>query len=162
MTEDNIVKWHKSYSVGISRIDEQHMELIKLTNRLFKNCLSSLDKSRNSFMETLHEAVNYMSYHFSTEELIMERINYPEYSDHKREHDFFVREVFNRAEDFKTGKFCTPLLFVYFLRDWVLNHIAVSDRKMGVYHVHAAKNGKVQNTDPEDEEGSGIAGAACG
>ena len=77
--------------------------------------------------------MDYTGYHFGTEEKIMERINYPEYSRHKKEHVDFVREVFIKVDDFKAGKILTPLAFVYFLRDWVLQHIAVSDKIMGMY-----------------------------
>ena len=134
-----------SYSVGIKLVDEQHMELVKLTNKLFTNCMAGRERSRNVFFETIREAVDYVGYHFGTEEKIMERINYPEYTEHKKQHADFVREVLSKVEDINAGRHVTPLSFVYFLRDWVLHHIAVSDKKFGNYLMELKRSGALQN-----------------
>ena len=144
MLEKKVVQWQNSYSVGIKLIDEQHMELIKLTNKLFNNCLAGRDRSRATFLSTIHDSVDYVGYHFSTEEKVMESVNYPDYAAHKKEHLNFVREVFAKVEEFKSGKVLAPLTFVYFLRDWVLHHIAVNDKKMGDYLIALQKNGDLQ------------------
>ena len=144
MANNTIVQWHNSYSIGIKLVDDQHKELIKLTNRLFVSCMGGVEKTRNTFLDVIHEAVDYVVYHFGTEEKLMERIKYPEFSRHKKEHEAFVREVFNKVQEYKGGKTLAPLLFVYFLRDWVLDHIAMSDKKMGNYILHLHKSGELQ------------------
>jgi hemerythrin-like metal-binding protein len=144
MDNKMVVQWQNSYSVGVRPIDEQHMELIRLTNKLFNSCMAGQKKGSSAFLEVIHEAVDYTSYHFGTEEKIMERINYPDYARHKKEHADFVREVFIKVDEFKSGKQLTPLLFVYFLRDWVLHHIAVSDKRLGDYLLLLKRNGYLQ------------------
>ncbi|MCL2092956.1 MAG: bacteriohemerythrin [Treponema sp.] len=144
MAERVVVQWQNSYSVGIRLVDEQHKELIRLTNRLFANCLADREQSRKVFVEIIREAVDYVGYHFSTEEKLMERVNYPEYAEHKAQHVDFVREVYTRVEEFSAGKLRTPLTFVYFLRDWVLHHIAVCDKKMGQYLLDLSRSGELQ------------------
>jgi len=139
-----VVEWHASYSVGVKPIDEQHMELIKLTNKLFNSCMAGQNKTNKAFLDTVHEAVDYTRYHFGTEERMMERINYPHYANHKKEHIDFVREVLIKVEDFNTGKMLAPLEFVYFLRDWVLHHIAVSDKRLGDYLMALKQTGDLQ------------------
>ena len=141
MNEKTVVQWQNSYSVGVRLIDEQHMELINLTNKLFVSCMAGQERSRDIFLQTIHDAVDYVGYHFGTEEKVMERIKYPEFVSHRKEHTDFVREVFTKVEDFKAGKLFTPLAFVYYLRDWVLHHIAVCDRKLGDYLVALQKSG---------------------
>jgi len=144
MREKAVVQWQNSYSVNIRLIDEQHMELIKLTNKLFASCMLDRQRSISTFLDIIHSAVDYTGYHFSTEEKIMERINFPEFSLHKKEHKTFVQEVFNKVEDFKSGKIHVPLSFVYFLRDWVLRHIAVCDKKLGSYILYLKQTGELQ------------------
>jgi hemerythrin-like metal-binding protein len=144
MAEQDVVRWQNSYSVNIKLIDEQHMELIKLTNKLFANCMAGKQRSTSTFLDIIHSAVEYTGYHFETEERIMERIKFPEYAAHKSEHKDFVREVIKRVEEFKAGKILAPLTFVYFLRDWVLRHIAVSDRKLGDHIIHLKRSGELQ------------------
>ena len=144
MAEKSIVTWQNSYSVGMRLVDEQHMELIKLTNKLFTSCMAGKEKSKAAFLAIIPSAVDYVGYHFSTEEKIMERVNYPGFAVHKQEHVNFVREVFAKVEDFKAGKMLAPLTFVYFLRDWVLHHIAISDKKLGEYIITLQRSGELQ------------------
>jgi hemerythrin-like metal-binding protein len=144
MENNMVVQWQNSYSVGIKPIDEQHMELINLTNKLFRSCMSGHERSNSMFLDTIHEAVEYTGYHFGTEERMMERIHYPDYAKHKQEHTDFVREVYIKVEEFKSGKMLTSLHFVYFLRDWVLHHIAVCDKKLGEYLLYLRQSGELQ------------------
>ena len=145
MTDDSIVEWQPSYSMGINLIDEHHMELINLTNRLFRSCMSGQgqERSRSIFLDSIHDAVDYIGYHFSAEEKIMERVNYPELKNHKKQHTDFVKEVYTRVDDFNSGRYSNPLSFVYFLKDWVLHHIAVCDKKIGEYILALQKSGEL-------------------
>ncbi|MCL2382507.1 MAG: bacteriohemerythrin [Treponema sp.] len=140
----HIVTWQNSYSVGIRLVDEQHMHLIKLTNRLFSSCLIRKEKTKSVFAATVREAVDYVGYHFSTEEKLMERVNYPEFRRHKQEHLDFVREVFSNVEEYNSGRLFAPLSFVYFLRDWILRHVAVTDKKMGDHLLMMKRTGELQ------------------
>lgn len=146
MSEDMIVKWQDAYSVGIKVIDEQHMKLVKLTNKLFNSCVSGQERTKSDtvFLEVINEVIDYVGYHFSTEEKVMERINYPAYKVHKQEHFNFVKDVLVRVEEFNAGKINAPLSFVYYLRDWILNHIAVNDKKLGKHLLEMKKNGTLQ------------------
>ncbi|MCL2069365.1 MAG: bacteriohemerythrin [Treponema sp.] len=138
-----VVQWQGSYSIGIKLVDEQHMVLINMTNKLFTACMAGRERSRSTFLEIIREAIDYVGYHFSTEEKLMERVNYPEMSYHKKQHAEFVREVLSKVEDFNAGRTITPLAFVYFLRDWVLHHIAVCDKKVGEYLMELSKTGEL-------------------
>jgi len=140
----NVVIWQNSYSVGIRLIDEQHQHLIRLTNKLFASCLEGQEQSQNVFLNTIHEAVDYVGYHFGMEEKVMERINYPDYKKHKQEHVNFVRAVFSKVEEYKSGKIYAPISFVYFLRDWILHHVAVCDKKMGEYLLMMQRSGELR------------------
>jgi hemerythrin len=142
---DTIVTWQNSYSVGIQLIDDQHKELINLTNKLWASCMKGRDASKAIFMQAIRSAVEYVDYHFSTEEKIMERINYPEYGAHKREHTAFVKEVLSQVEDFTNGKEFAPQSFVHYLKDWVLTHIAVCDKKLGHYLVSMKRIGTLNS-----------------
>lgn len=141
---ETIVTWQNSYSVGVKLIDEQHMELIQLTNKLYNSCLAGHERSRNIFLDTIHEAVDYVGFHFGTEEKMMERINYPEYTEHKNEHTDFVKEVFIKVNEFNSGKIIAPITFVHYLKTWVLHHIGVCDRKLGKYLLALRENGELQ------------------
>jgi hemerythrin len=145
MAIKDIVTWHKSYSVNIPLIDAQHMELVNLTNRLYRSCMTGRENTKETFMNVLRGAVDYVGYHFSTEEKVMERVSYPGYGTHKREHNTFVLDVLKAVDDLSKGVNYNPLAFVTYLKDWVLTHIAVSDTALGQYLVNLKRKGSLQN-----------------
>lgn len=133
MKKSDLVTWSPTLSVGVKAIDDQHKELLKLTNDLFNHCIGDEVSEREYFNKVIHSAVDYVKVHFSTEERIMTALNYPGYRDHKREHDTFVLTVADMAREFNEGKKISLLMFTRFLKDWVLTHIAVSDKQYFEY-----------------------------
>jgi hemerythrin len=142
--DKEIVEWHDTYSVGIHLIDEQHKELINITNTLYQASLKSWENSKVAFMRAIRGAVDYVGYHFGTEEKIMQAVSYPEYNAHKKEHADFVKEVLKEVAEFQSGRKFSANSFVYYLKDWVLAHIAVSDKKLGSYLIALKKQGSLQ------------------
>ncbi|MDR2403378.1 MAG: bacteriohemerythrin [Spirochaetaceae bacterium] len=133
MQTESVVEWDDSYSVGVELIDNQHRELIKMTNDLFAGCQKGGTTAEMYFMKTIQGAVKYVKTHFSTEEIIMERLKYPDFLVHKKEHENFVAKVLKEVKDFEGAKNFVPLDFARYLQDWVLTHIALSDKKYGVF-----------------------------
>jgi hemerythrin len=141
MQDANLVEWDDQYLIGIPRIDEQHKKLIDMTNGLYLGCLKGDAAAEAYFLKTIHEAVDYVRFHFSTEEKILGRINYPDFTAHKKEHENFAREIIQQVQAFQQGKKFVPNIFVRYLRDWVLTHIAVSDKLYAKYLLDMKKQG---------------------
>ncbi|MDR2397182.1 MAG: bacteriohemerythrin [Spirochaetaceae bacterium] len=145
MEQDVFVAWEDRYSVGITAIDDQHKELLVLTNKLYEACREGEDKARVYFKEVIHGAVEYVQFHFSSEEQLMERVGFPELPAHKVEHALFIKEVLDAVKNLENGKTFVPNAFVRFLRDWVLTHIAMSDFKYAEYIQGLRKQGTLQS-----------------
>ena len=126
------VQWSEVYSVQYKAIDDQHKELVRMTNELLGACKKGSNKADTFFMKTIQGAVNYAKTHFATEEVYMDKVAYPEYQLHKKEHEGFVEEVLRQLKIFEEGK-SEPIEFAGFLKNWLLNHIAVSDKKYAPY-----------------------------
>ena len=130
MAKNHKVEWLEAYSVGSELVDNQHKGLVEMTNALFMGC--ERRDGMLSFMRTIQKAVNYAKTHFATEERFMQKTNYPDYAAHKAEHESFVAEVLKQVKRFEDGV-CAPIDFALFLKDWLLNHIAISDKKYSPY-----------------------------
>ncbi|MDR3172813.1 MAG: bacteriohemerythrin [Treponema sp.] len=144
-----LVEWDDKYSVGIPLIDDHHKELIRLTNELYRGCLAKDDATRDFFFSTtIRGTMDYIKYHFSAEEKIMENINYPWLAEHKKEHEDFVLVVVENVRNFHDGKKFVPNNFVRFLKDWILSHIAIVDTQFAKYVMELKKQGKL-NQKPE-------------
>lgn len=130
---EKFVVWEDRYSVGIKEINDQHKKLVDFTNILFESCRHGLDEANETFSKTLQEAVDYVNIHFTYEEKIMQQLNYPRYLQHKQAHQSFVQKVIEEATAFKEGKKFVPNSFVRFLKDWLLEHIAIQDQDLGIF-----------------------------
>ena len=135
---DVFIEWDDRFRLGIPLIDKQHEKLIQLTNDLHVACLGSTETANGHFIDTIHEMVNYVHYHFSTEEKLMLLAGFPKYSTHKKEHTDFIKEVLIQAQTFTNNSHLVPNRFVHFLKEWILSHIAVCD-KATVEFIHNTK-----------------------
>ena len=132
------VVWDDRYSIGVESVDEQHKGLFDLTNDLYDACQGSYAAAIENFKEVLQKAVSYVLEHFNNEENIMKKTNDPNYEAHQAEHGLFVKNVMKEAASLGGGDDEAPELFVNFLRDWISNHVTVTDIKIG-QHIAALK-----------------------
>ena len=134
-----IVTWDNKLATGIELIDSQHKELFDLTNKLYQACLSGNDDA--VFKEAMSSMVNYVHFHFSAEQVLLERIHYPAYAEHKKQHDTLVRDILNSVKDYNEGKNFVANHFVRTLKDWILSHIAITDKMYANYVAEQKKKG---------------------
>ena len=142
----DLVAWGDSYATGIPMIDSQHMELVSLTNQLYRACLDRSENTGSAFKETMSRMVEYVHFHFGAEQKLLESINYPGYKEHKLQHDTLVKNILDAARDFNEGKQFVPNHFVRTLKDWIFGHIAVNDKKYAAYVQEQKKNGLFNET----------------
>jgi hemerythrin len=145
-SDDLYVEWDGRYAIGIPLIDEQHQELIRLTNELYKACLKSDAAGKELFKVAIKAAVDYVKFHFSAEEKLLENVDYPQIVVHKKQHEEFIMKVLAEAKNFEEGKKFVPNVFVRFLRDWILSHIAVMDKKYAAYIFDLKRQGTLCET----------------
>jgi hemerythrin len=121
------IKWDIKYCVGISRFDNEHKGFIDIINNAI--VMKEHNNNPEELKEVIHEITTYAVNHFSEEETFMVEFDYPEYESHKEEHSAFANkmvEYFNKILD---GDSLTTNKMLVYLKDWLLNHIRVSDKK---------------------------------
>jgi len=121
------IKWNDQYSVGVEEIDNQHKGLVKLINKLFD--AMSEGQANNILGEIINEMARYTQVHFATEEKYFALFNYPESNVHIDEHQKFVAEVIKFKTQFDNGNIILSIEIFRFLKNWLVNHILVSDKK---------------------------------
>ena len=131
--DSELVMWSDDFLVYNKTIDDQHKELVRMTNEFYAGCQKGGILAKVYFFETIKGALLYIKTHFSTEEELMQKVNYPGYEAHKKEHEDFVTHVHEQVESFEKQDIPDPSGFIKLLMDWVINHIAASDKKYVSY-----------------------------
>lgn len=126
-----LITWNNSYSVSIKEIDEQHQKLVELINLLHDHMKGG--KGKEAVGKILKELAEYTVYHFSTEEKLFAKFSYPDSRPHIREHQDLVERVTKLIAEFDKGSGILPMDLMDFLKDWLLNHIAKSDKKYSTF-----------------------------
>ena len=132
---DELVAWSDDFSVGNKKIDGQHKELVRMTNEFYAGVQMGGVIAKVYFFKTIQGAVLYVKTHFATEEEIMLKVAYPLFDEHKRQHEDFVAEVTRQVRILEKEDNPDPAGFVKYLMEWVLRHIADSDKKYAPYIV---------------------------
>ena len=133
---NDLVVWDDGYRTGIELIDNQHKVLVDLTNKLFQACRGrdGEEELHSAFKTTMGNMVEYVRFHFSAEEDMLRRINYPKFSEHKKQHEALIQMILDSVKDHMSGKPFIPNRFVRNLRDWIFGHIAVSDKDYAIFY----------------------------
>jgi len=145
--DKDMVVWDEKYATGIDLIDLQHKELFLLTNELFRACLTGEKKLNSVFTETMGRMVDYVRFHFSAEQELLHRIKYPEYQEHKKQHEKLIRDILEAVKAHQKGEKFVPNQFVRTMRDWILGHIALSDRQYAAFIADQKKKGLLSDAD---------------
>jgi len=137
----DMVVWDDKYATGIQLIDSQHKELFSITNELFRACLSGEEAVKDIFKETMERMVNYVRFHFGAEQELLQRVKYPDFQEHKKQHEILVRQILESVKEYNEGKKFVPNQFVRTLRDWILGHIGLYDKQYASYIAIQMKKG---------------------
>lgn len=126
-----IMVWSREYEVGVPEIDEQHQNLFKMLNRL--NEAMAMGEGKNMLNQILFGLVDYTARHFKTEEMYMERANYPELESHRQVHIRLTDKVHEMVDRYKAGEVGLGVELLNFLQDWLKKHILGTDKKYAPY-----------------------------
>lgn len=141
--------------LGIHEIDQQHLELVRIINRLAEVVSHNTDDTSSVAVTTptdsalilngltkratssetlgyihqiLDELITHTNEHFKYEEELMARHNYPALNEHKREHVMLRAELVSLVRDIKCGSEVLDEQILAALKEWLIAHIRVSDK----------------------------------
>jgi hemerythrin len=125
------IPWDDRYLVDVQIVDDQHRELIKKFNEFYSGCKKSAEPA-GFFSNNIHGLMDYMNFHFSTEEKFLEKIHYPDIAAHIMQHRIFIIDMLERIETLKQGQTDINSTINYFY-DWIITHFSLIDRKYATY-----------------------------
>jgi hemerythrin len=123
-----IIEWNVSFLVGIPEIDQQHQQLVQLTNRTYDGFRSGADIEPS----VIDELVAHASEHFACEEGWMAESCYPKLAEHREEHQLFTCRIMEFKSTYQQ-KANISVELLWFLCNWVTHHIRETDAKFGEF-----------------------------
>ncbi|MCW8850185.1 MAG: bacteriohemerythrin [Melioribacteraceae bacterium] len=121
------IEWTEKLNLDIEDIDQQHMKFLEIVNDLL--AAISEKRSKQVLSKIIDELISYAFYHFSKEERYFNKANYPDASQHEKEHEAFIDKVTKFQKDFNENKITLSIDMINFMSNWWINHIKISDRK---------------------------------
>ncbi len=123
------VSWSDELSVGIEEIDNQHKQFVAMINELHTAMKSG--HATTILPQILTKLSNYAVFHFSHEEKVMQSYNYLDLRNHRTLHDQFTKQIKKLFDDLSSGKVLLSIEVMNSLKDWLVTHIMVQDKKYG-------------------------------
>ena len=126
-----LLTWNHACLVGVRAMDDQHGILMDSINELRLALMHG--RGTEVISELLDELIEFTRMHFSSEERLMEQIEFPGLAEHRAEHHRMLAEILQAAHRLQYGEnmHLRPLLCR--LHDGFLQHIEEMDREYGLW-----------------------------
>ncbi|MBU6260115.1 MAG: hemerythrin family protein [Burkholderiales bacterium] len=121
--------WKPEYEIGDASVDGQHRQLFALANRALAAT------GRAPLAQAMLQLFEFVREHFSDEERLMRRLDYPGRAEHEAQHDALMERLHGLSLDVAAGTLSRAQM-QRFLTHWLLGHMGTQDRRLAAY-VHA-------------------------
>ena len=130
--------WNSALETGHPVIDSQHKELIAAINNLLAACQQG--QAADKVGPTLDFLVSYTKRHFGEEEALQKKSNYPDYQNHLKHHETFVKTITDLSAELKKDGPTQAAInkIIRNVGDWLVNHIQQQDTRVAA---HLKKSG---------------------
>jgi hemerythrin len=125
------ITWGKEYNIGVEKIDKQHQKLLQYVNAL--HSAVELRMEKKELRDLLNELVDFIRLHFSTEEKLMKKHDFPKklLKEHYKEHKILLDHIEQIAAGVTKDKYPTFYSDYDISSDWAISHIVEHDKKLG-------------------------------
>jgi len=123
--------WNSCFETGIASVDEQHQQLVRITNRVGDRLLAGDQTTEAEMQAIFKELADYAHYHFSNEEALMDefRLDKRHARTHRANHAGFIEQLVTMWNSRASMKNPAEILHG-FLVAWLSFHILREDRAM--------------------------------
>lgn len=124
--EEPHISWSEIHSVGVRQLDDQHIRMTELLNRL--GCELKHGESPEKLAAALADIRDFAKLHFATEEELMRQYDIPRAAEHAASHKWLL-------DDLQSLSACSDIrsmtLTIRYLQEWLFRHIDTVDKALG-------------------------------
>lgn len=126
-----IITWNDGHSINVKEIDIQHQKILEMVNSLHTSVEVGLDKKE--LLALLVKLVEFTHKHFSDEEKLMKKHDYPKLKKHHKEHKTLLKHLDKLVSAVSKGKHPTFRSDYDVSSDWAMLHILECDKQLGTF-----------------------------
>ncbi len=119
------MQWDDAYGLGVDSIDAQHKRWFRLLDELTK--AASEHGTGGQVEELLVKVIEFSTQHFEYEERLLRQSGYPDFENHKRLHDGFLKHLAQTKNDLVQWSREDAAKIATMLDNWVRNHVLMID-----------------------------------
>lgn len=123
------LEWDDSLNINVMDLDGKMLEFFGVINRFFE--FQSIKKKKEEDYETILEVFadlsEYINHHFKYEEQILVQYRYPEFKQHKKEHQRFIKRMLGYRRLFSDEPEKAYNEAVKYAAQWLIKHIKEED-----------------------------------
>lgn len=119
--------WTDELETGVELIDSQHKSIFKKAHEIFE---LGVDFDKKELKKMIGFLMGYTNNHFTDEENLMVDYEYKDLLEHRRQHNYFVEEIYKiylRSTEKIDEKLLNDLKDL--VTKWLREHINVHDKK---------------------------------
>lgn len=122
------IEWSdERFNVGNEALNKQHKKIIELLNQLSEDADDNF--TPGMYFEKLKELEPYLKQHLKFEERFLEKQGYPDFVEHKKTHDAYLKKMEEYKELARINDSESRFIIQAFLLGWWEKHIVEEDMK---------------------------------
>jgi hemerythrin len=127
------IGWRDDLLTGVVEVDDQHKELFRRFGELLTAC--NQGKGGVEVLRLFNFLDDYVVKHFAAEERIMRQHGYPDYLEHKQQHQGFTRRLEELKRQFRDEGAGLSLVITtnHVMIEWLSRHIEKMDKEIAKY-----------------------------
>ncbi len=124
-------QWKDEYTVNIKVIDEQHQKFLSIINEL--KVVINEGSCKENVSGIFFQIAYLIDHYFIQEEIYFNDLKYPNFEQHKIEHNSFIDRIIKFQKDLENNKPDLCLEIYHYLEEWFDEHILKYDKEAVEY-----------------------------
>jgi len=126
-----MIEFTEDLLTGVPEMDQQHQVLVELLNETYELLhQGNYEAAREKLISGI---VEYVNFHFASEEAFLRQIGFPEYEVHCKIHENFKKQILRWVEETEDGNARALQGILAMIWAWLFRHIAVKDKAYGTF-----------------------------
>lgn len=130
----NKIVWKSEYNIGNLKIDQEHQKLFSLARKALSLNAKGSKEVISELKEIIKELYTYVRVHFENEQDYMQKVHYPDLTNHKKIHGNILDMLNELIKQLNTLSLevIEKKLFD-FIEEYFINHIIMEDKKIHLW-----------------------------